>query len=96
MEDGDDNKKFFHKVANSGRKFNAIQNIVVDGELHVEDSRVKAAIVHFYEKFYHKNFTSRLFLEGISYNSISLEDVVVLEKDFSEEEVWKASRPSMT
>jgi len=31
------------------RKFNAMQNIVMDGKPHVEDSSVKGVIVHFYE-----------------------------------------------
>jgi len=63
----------------------------VDGELHVYDSYVKGAMVHFYEKLYHENFPSRPFLEGISYSSISLEDAIELEKDFSEEEIWKGN-----
>jgi len=48
-EDGDRNTKFFHRVASVRRKFNAMQNIVMDGKPHVEDSSVKGVIVHFYE-----------------------------------------------
>jgi len=90
MEDGNCNTKFFHRVANSRRKFNVIKSIVVEGELHVDDSSVKGAILQFYEKLYHENFTSRPFLARISYSSINLEDVGELEKEFSEKEVWKA------
>jgi len=90
MEDGDRNTKFFHRVANNRRKFNAIENIVVEGELHVDDSSMKDAIVHFYEQLYHENFPSRPFLEGISYSTINLEDVWELEKEFSKAEVLKA------
>jgi len=43
-------------------------------KLHVDDSSVKSAIVHFYEELYHENFPSRPFLEGISYSTINLED----------------------
>jgi len=57
---------FFHRVANVKRKFNSIQNIVVDGERHVEYSFVRGAIVHFYEKLYREKFSSTPFLEGIS------------------------------
>jgi len=87
MEGRGCNTKFFHRVANSRRKFNAIKDIVVEGELHVDDSSVKGTIVHFYEKPYHENFPSGPLLKGISYASISLEDAWELEKDFSEEEV---------
>ena len=71
-------------------KFNAIENIVVEDELHVDHSSMKGVIIHFYEKLYHEKFPSRLFLEGISYSCISLEDAWELEKDFSKEEIWKA------
>jgi len=90
MEDDDRNTKFFHRVANSRRKFNAIKSIEVEGDLHVDDSSVKGAIVKFYEKLYHENFSCRPFLEGISCSSISLEDAGELKKEFSKEEVQKA------
>jgi len=51
MEDGDLNTKFYHRVANSRRKLNAIENIVVEGELHADDSSVKGAIAHSMESF---------------------------------------------
>ena len=90
MEDGNRNTKFCHRMAINKRKFNAIENIVVEGELQVNDSSMKGAIVHFYKKLYHENFQSSPFLEGTSHRSISLEDAIELEKDFSKEEVWKA------
>ena len=72
IEDHNCNTKFFHRVANSRGKSNAIQNIVVDGELHIEGYFVKGAIVHFFAKLRHENFPSRPFLEGFSYNTITL------------------------
>ena len=91
MEDGDHNTQFFHKVANSRRKFNAIESIEVEGELHVKDCSVKGAIVQFYEKLYHENSSSRPFLEGISYSSISLVEVGSWKKSFPRK---KSRRPS--
>jgi len=61
MEYGVHNTKFFRKVAKSRRKFDAIENIVVEDELHVDDSFVKSEIVFFYEKLYHESFSSRPF-----------------------------------
>ena len=70
MEDVDRNAKFFHKVANNRRKFNAIENIVVvlvvEHELHADESSMKSAIVQFYEKLYHENFPFKPLLERIS------------------------------
>jgi len=89
MEDGDRNTKFFHRVASMRRRFNAIDKIVVEGGLHGDVSSVKDAIVHFYEKMYHKDASLRPFLEGTSYNSIGEEDALELIREFAQEEVWK-------
>ena len=90
MEDGDRNTKFFHRVASMRRRFNAIDKIMVEGELHSDASSVKDAILQLYEKLYHEEVSSRPFLEGLSYDSIDEEDASELVKEFSEEEVWKA------
>jgi len=90
MEDGDRNTKFFHRVASMRRRFNAIDKIVVEGELLGDVASVKDAIVHFYAKLYHEEVSSRPFLEGISYNSIDEEAASEVVREFSEEEVWKA------
>ena len=90
MEDGDRNTKFSNRVASMRRRFNAIKKIVVEGELHGYASSMKGAIVQFYEKLYHEDVSSRPFLEGISYGSIDLEDAWELEKEFPEDEIWKA------
>jgi len=82
MEGGDRSTKFFHSAANSRRKFNAIMNIVVEGELNVDDSSMQGAIVHLCEKLCHENFPSRPFVEGISYSSISFEDAWELMEGF--------------
>ena len=90
LDKGDRDTRFFHRVGGMRRRFNAIDKIVVEGERHGDVSLVKDAIVHFYEKLYHEDAASRLFLEGISYNSIVEEDASELVKEFFEEEVWKA------
>jgi len=88
MEDGDRNTKFLYRVENNRRKFTAIENIVVEGELHVDDSSVKGEIV-----LYLENFPFGPFLQGISYNSVPLEDAWELEKSFLRR---KFGRPSTT
>ena len=93
MEGGDRSTKFFHSAANSRRKFNAIMNIVVEGELNVDDSSMQGAIVHLCEKLCHENFPSRPFVEGISYSSISLEMPWSLKNIFPRK---KSRRPSTT
>ena len=78
-------------MANRRRKFNAIHKIKVDGVL-CDDAAALAndTIVHFYENLYHEDQPSRIFLDGIAFASISLDDARDLEKDFTEDEVWNA------
>ena len=90
MEDGDRNTKFFRRVASMRGRFNAINKIVVEEELHSDVSSVKDAILQFYEKLYQEDVSARPFLEDISYDSIGKEEASELVKEFSEEEIWKA------
>jgi len=53
MEDGDCSTRFFHRVASMRRRFNVIDKIVVEGELHGDVSLVKGVIAQFCEKLYH-------------------------------------------
>jgi len=90
FENGDRNTKFFHHVANRRRKLNAIHKIQVDGEFYVDAASARNAIVNFYENLYYEDQPSRIFLDGIAFASISLEDARDLVKDFTEDEVWNA------
>jgi len=70
-------------VPNRRRRFNAILKIKVDGELYVDAASVNNAIVHFCENLYHEDQLSRIFLDGIAFASVSLDDAGDLEKDFT-------------
>ena len=85
--DGDLNTKFFHRVANIGRKFGTIHSICVDGVSFNDNSSAKGVIFNFYNKLYHEDHPRKPFIEGIVYDSISDDDACDLLKKFSEEEV---------
>jgi len=74
-------------VTNSRRKFNAIGNIKVNGQVFGDVVSMKNAIVHFYENLLHDNHAQRPLLDGISYVTISSEDSLEVVREFSEEEV---------
>ena len=59
----------------------------MDGELYDDAALVNDAIVHFYENLYHEDQPSKIFLDGIAFAYISLDDARDLENDFSEDEV---------
>ncbi|WMV41830.1 hypothetical protein MTR67_035215 [Solanum verrucosum] len=52
LKEGDRNTKFFHKVANAHKRFNYIDQLMVQGELTEESTRIESAIIDFYQKLY--------------------------------------------
>ena len=48
IREGDRNTKFFHKTANSHRRFNTIDRLMVDGELPLDQGTIVECITHFY------------------------------------------------
>ena len=45
IKEGDNNTKFFHKVANSRRRYNHLSILEVDGVIYEEESEVVAQVV---------------------------------------------------
>ena len=45
IKEGDNNTKFFHKVANSQRRYNHLSVLEVDGVIYEEDSEVADQVV---------------------------------------------------
>ena len=45
IKEGDNNTKFFHKVANSRRRYNHLNVLEVDGVIYEEDSEVADQVV---------------------------------------------------
>ena len=48
IREGDRNTKFFHRIANSHRRFNSIDRLMVDGELFSDLEAIAGGISHFY------------------------------------------------
>ena len=59
----------------------------MNGQVYGEDSSMKNAIVHFSKNLLNDDHPQRPQHDEIFYDTISMEDAIVLEKDFSEEEV---------
>ena len=54
IKEGDNNTKFFPKMANSRRRFNHLSILEVDGVIYEEESEVAAQVVQFYKNLYQK------------------------------------------
>ena len=52
VKEGDNNTCFFHRLANSHRSANQINNIEVDGVVYEDEIEVHSQVVHFYQVLY--------------------------------------------
>jgi hypothetical protein len=51
LKDGNKNTKFFHRVANSNRRVNSIESLMVNGSLSSNPIVIKEHMINFYFKF---------------------------------------------
>ena len=52
LKEGDSNTRFFHRMANSNRRNNCIENLMIDGALSSNQDRIFDHIVQFYMNLY--------------------------------------------
>ena len=52
LKEGDSNTKFFHQMANSHRRNNAINNLKVDGVLTSDKKSIEDCIIQFYKNLF--------------------------------------------
>ena len=89
VKEGDNNARFFHRVANSHRRSNHIQGIKVDGVLYEDEEEVRSKVVNFYQRLYIESDTWRPSMDGLEFASIEKDERLELERDFSKKEVVK-------
>ena len=65
IKEGNNNTKFFHKVANSRRRYNHISMLEVDGVIYENESEMANQIVQFYKNLYKESEDWRPFVEGL-------------------------------
>ena len=64
MKEGDNNTRFFHRLANSNRRANHIRSIEVDGALYVDGSAIQSQVVQFYQNVYIETSMWRPTMDG--------------------------------
>jgi hypothetical protein len=92
LKEGDNNTKFFHRVANSNRRVNSIESLMVNGSLSSNPSEIKEHMIHFYSKLFTERSGWRPVSEGLPMHAIGEEDCRWLEREFEESEVWEVVR----
>ena len=67
---GDNSTTFFHKVANSCRRYNHLNILEVEGVIYEEESEVVDQEVKFYKNLYQETEEWRPFVEGLEFDQI--------------------------
>jgi hypothetical protein len=92
LKERDNNTKFFHRVANSHRRYNHVGALWINGVMSSDPVEIKEHIVTYYDKLYTEQSTWRPRVDGLSFSSIDAEERLWLERDFEEQEVWDVVR----
>ena len=92
LKEGDNNTKFFHKMANSNRRRNFMEKMEVDGTTYHVDSDIRDNVVHFYESLYTKSESWRPFVDDLPFSVIGDSDRFMLDNRFEREEILQVVR----
>ena len=86
IREGDRNTKIFYCIANSHRRCNSIDRLMVDGDFSSNPAAIADCISRFYRQLYFEDMAHRLVLDDVVFCSISAEDASWLDRPFEEEE----------
>jgi hypothetical protein len=92
LKEGDNNTKFFHRMANSHRRYNHVGVLRINGALSSDPVVIKDHIVNYYDSLYTEQSSWRPRVDGISFSSIDADECLWLERGFEEQEVWEVVR----
>jgi len=84
LKEGDKCTKFFHSIANSNRRYNSMDSLLI-GDIPSNQTEIGEHVVKFYQKLFSESCRWRPMVDGISFDSISESEASCLERAFEEE-----------
>jgi len=90
LKEGDRNTRFFHRTANSRRRFNFMASVVVDGICCETIENLKTFVHGFFRELFTENEPWRPKVDGLLLPSLSIVAREILERQFDKEEITKA------
>jgi hypothetical protein len=87
LKEGDKCTKFFHRVANSNRRFNAIESLSINDSVSSDKPIIKDYASQFYETLFAEPYSWRPRLDDLAFDSLDAVEASSLELPFEEREV---------
>jgi len=87
LKEGDKCTKFFHRVANSNRRFNCIESLSVNGSVSSDQPVIKDYAAQFCETLFAELYSWRPRLDDLAFDSLDAVEASSLEFPFEEREV---------
>ena len=88
VREGDRNTKIFHRIADSHRRVNSIDRLMVDGVLSLDPAAIADYISQFYRQLYFEDVAHRPILDDVDFSSILVKDASWLDRPLEEKEVF--------
>ena len=97
IKEGDNNIKFFHKVANSRRRYSHISMLEVNGDIYEDEFEMADQAVQFYKNLCKESEEWRPFVEGLEFDQIEGLERGWLERRFEQKlsRSWKEIKPQV-
>jgi hypothetical protein len=89
LKEGDKCTKFFHFIANSNRRYNCIDSLLIGDSISSNPAEIGEHVVQFYQDLLSEKHSWRPRLDDLSFDAILESEARWLERDFEEEEVRK-------
>ncbi|WMV36831.1 hypothetical protein MTR67_030216 [Solanum verrucosum] len=87
LKQGDNNTRFFQRMAASHKRYNNSDRLIINGEEVKDREAIKVNMIEFYRKLYTESEMWRPSFEYVNCPRISQEEQDWLERPFTEEEV---------
>jgi hypothetical protein len=89
LKEGDKCTKIFHSIANSNRRYNSLDSLLIGDTQSSNQTEISEHIIKFYQKLFTEQCRSKPLVDSISFDSILEIEASWLERAFEEEEVRK-------
>jgi len=89
LKGGDKCTKFFHSIANSKRRYNSMDSLLIGDSISSDPAEIGEHVVQFYQDLFPENHSWRPRLNDLSFDAILESEASWLERAFEEVEVRK-------